>query len=98
MLNLEETRVKFYDNRFNFLGLGGEVEKRYLNFGETFSERRVIGRNYHFGIKVSMSNSVRIQHRIVQDVFTMLGNVGGLYEFLALALSFIIGYISQKLF
>ena len=96
--NLKENRVKFQDNRFNFLGLGNQVEKHFLNFEDIYMKRKVLGKDYHFTIKVSMSNKVQIQERLVHDVFTMLGNVGGLYDFFYFALSFIFGLLSKKLF
>ena len=94
---MKEVRTQFSDDRFYFLGLGSAVEKRFLNFEDIYSQKRVIGKNYHFGIKVSMSYKVQIQQRLVQDVFTMFGSVGGLYEFFCLPLGFIFGLLSSRL-
>lgn len=44
-----------------------------------------------------MSNKVHIQQRLVHDVFTMLGNFGGLYELFSVVLGFIFGIFSKRL-
>ena len=53
--------------------------------------------NSDFSINLSLSNRIFVQKRVVYDILMMFGDVGGLYDFLFLGLSSILGYISNNL-
>ena len=46
---------------------------------------------------LALSKKVVLQKRIVYDISTMLGDVGGLYDFIVLVTSTVIGFFSEKL-
>ena len=95
---VKETRVSFSDSRINFMGLSEPVEKRFLNFEDQLTEKYNFSNASHFGVKVSLSNRVQIQNRLVYDMFAMLGDVGGLYDFFCVTLAFFFGIFSERLF
>ena len=70
------------------------VELKYLNFAQSIRQTE----NYIFDapviVGITLSNRVYIQSRVVYDVFMMLGEVGGLHDFILLGLATLISPFS----
>ena len=68
------------------MNLAEPAELRYLNFADKVSQWPT-----HFRapltIQMNLSNKVFIQSRVVYDLFMMLGEVGGLRDFIVLFFS-----------
>ena len=71
------------------MGLSQSKKLNYLNFDESMIEWPVLD-EIHMNIPLSthimLSKKITIQKRIVYDLFSMLGDVGGLYDFLYISL------------
>ena len=94
---LEETRSKLEDGRLD-LGLKDPKQLNYL----TYSSDRQLQPEYskedivmHF--KFTLSNEVVVQKRVVYNMFTMFGDVGGLLDFILIVLTPIFSYFSSSL-
>ena len=80
----------------NFLGLMPAKKISYLNFDEYVQEQQA-NINNEFTIALIISDKFTIQKRIVYDIFEMLGDVGGLHDFLLIIiLSSFFGTFSQN--
>lgn len=78
---LDEYRVELNDNKYDFLGFEQPKMLNYLNFrDEPVTVRNE--KNHQFVIIFSLSNNVYIQKRVVYNIFTMFGDVGGLNSLL----------------
>ena len=92
---LDEFRAHLHDDSINLMGLSEPKELNYVNFakGSTdwpFPEQPL-------SIEIFLSKKVLMQKRIVLDIFMMFGEVGGLYDFLALILRSFLEFFSERL-
>ena len=94
-LELEEFRTELYDDSINFMGLSDPKTLDYLNFDKSSSQITVTAPQ--FTVWINLSSKVTKQKRVVYDIFMMFGEVGGLYDFLALALASIFGFASEHI-
>ena len=94
-MQLVEYRTELYDDWFNFMGLSPPKTINYFNFDPvvTMAPQQ---ENSDMIFEVSLSNRVIKQKRIVYDVFMMFGDVGGLNDFLALGLTMVFGFFSNR--
>ena len=70
---------------------------RYLNFDENIPNETFYDiKNLLFFVEISLSNKIVKQKRIVYDLAMLLGEVGGLHDFLMLSLASIFGLLSNK--
>lgn len=95
-MTLHESRVEFMDERFNFMDYGEVKELSFLNFDPLVEEIPSADHLEDFSIQFQLSAKVMHQKRIVYDVFTMFGDVGGLNDFLVIALSSTLGLFSES--
>ena len=72
-------------------------ELDFLNFKPQYKYAPQSDIFEHFTIVINISSDVFIQKRIVYDVLTMLGDVGGLNEFVLSIFAAIIGFFSNSL-
>ena len=66
----------------------------YLNFDKKMHEKP-LDFFPNFTVVLDVSSDVTIQKRIVYDYFTMLGDVGGLNDFIIIIFGTFFGYISS---
>ena len=71
-------------------------EIKYLNFGETLNESKGFQPGLPIQLEISLSRKVYIKRRVVYDIFMMLGEVGGLRDFIALACVALLGAFSER--
>ena len=93
ILELDEFRTQLYDDNINFMGLSDPKTLEYLNFNTASNHQSL--ESSQFIIMMALSSKVTKQKRVVYDIFMMFGEVGGLYDFLALALASIFGFASE---
>ena len=92
--DLIEFRTDLFDDNLNFLGLGAPKKINYLNFSNIVKEWPEPWST--FSIDLALSQKVIIQKRIVYDLSMMLGDVGGLYDFLNLCHGIIFWFFSSR--
>jgi len=90
--------VSLHDSRFNFMDYPEPAEFRYLNFDPNYLDWGFINdEDPQFTILISLSNRVVVQRRIVYDVLTMFGDVGGLNDFLEIGLATAFSFVAGNL-
>ena len=92
---LDEYRNRLQDDNINFMNLAEPVKLDYLNL----SDKTIELKGYldaPVTIELLLSSKVYIQNRVVYDLFMMLGEVGGLRDFIALFFSTFMTSISQQ--
>lgn len=92
-MSLNEIRTDLFDDRFDLLGFSEPKQVDYMNFDENILlvEEEFVG---VLKIVINQSKKVTKQKRVVYNCFMMFGDVGGLYDFLRLALATIFGTFS----
>ena len=95
-LYLEEERTELYDDRLNFMGLTDPEVLHYMNMDKVLRE---MPQGWASGAQttlITLSKKVTLHKRIVYDTFMMLGDIGGLLDFIFLVLAAIFGFLSEK--
>ena len=89
---MDEYRIELQDDSINFMGLSEPKQINYLNFADVSKDSPWI--DNPLSIRIFLSQKVTLQTRKVHDIFMMFGEVGGLYDFLVLGLSTVLGFFS----
>ena len=76
--------------------MASPTEIKYLNFGETMRESKGVQPDLPIQLNINLSRKVYIKRRVVYDIFMMLGEVGGLRDFIALTCVAILGAFSER--
>lgn len=97
MINLDEVRIELYDDNLNFMGLSNPKSLDYLNYAEIVHDVPFKDSETTFQAFIALSSKVSIEKRVVHDVFMMLGEVGGLHDFLTIMFGMIFGNLSGNL-
>ena len=97
--NLVEHRASLYDDAVNFMDLSPSKDFTYFNFDENIRPfpltlNEPSGRTI---FAFFLSKKIVVQKRFVYDLFTMLGDVGGMSDFFFFVLSSICHLFSNKL-
>ena len=94
---MDEYRTKLYDDNINIMGLSEPTEINYVNYSGKYVAFQVNSEDTaSLNIFFQLSQQVRMQKRVVYDVFMMFGDVGGLNDFLALVLASFFGLASER--
>ena len=97
-LLFDEVRSQLYDDRLNALGLTSPKLLNYINLSQSSFEIPPGLISNHQTWMFTLSNKVIYQKRIVYDLFMMLGDVGGLMDFVYFVLAAPISIFADRLF
>ena len=87
-MKLREHQAELFDDRINFLGLSEPKKINYLNMEESFQTYpSSFAKNNDTSVIITLGGQKVIEKRKVYDTFVMLGDVGGLMDFLMISLS-----------
>ena len=92
---MNEYRTTLQDSWLDFLGLNEPNYLNYLNFESNYQELPSIIATKSFRIEILLSNRIFVQKRVVYNLLMMFSDVGGLYDFLFIGLSSLIGYCTS---
>ena len=96
---LDESKFILQDDMVNFMGLSRPKELEFLNFTpkDSRNEKDIAGeKDVFYEARFYLSDKVKIQKRVVLDIFAMFGEVGGLNDFIVLILTPFFSYLSRK--
>ena len=95
-LFLDEYQVELYDDVINSLGLTEPKVFNYFNFASEIKEEPGYLHSNALSIYLQISDKVFKQKRTVYDILMMAGDVGGLNDFLIIAMAAIFGTFSHS--
>ena len=78
------------------MGLSEPKKINYLNFADVSKEYPFERKDHPLLISFHLSQKVTLSTRVVHDIFMMFGEVGGLYDFLALGIAIFLGFFSER--
>ena len=64
------------------MGMSSIKELKYLNFADTIKLEKAFIET-PLTVYMTLSRKVNIKKRVVEDIFKMFGDVGGLWDFIA---------------
>ena len=50
-----------------------------------------------FTVTIALSNKIMIQKRVVYDLYVMLGDIGGFYDFFSIMFTQVFGFFATRL-
>ena len=78
------------------MGLSEPKKINYLNFADVSKEYPFETKENPLKVNFYLSQKVTLSTRVVHDIFMMFGEVGGLYDFLALGIAIVLGFFSER--